>query len=342
MDNSGCRCLVWLGLCFIFLCEATVPTGEATMNERVAAAPTIDLFDSLRLNILLWTLAQPVLVLGSGFLVASMIVGGWADFKLYAVVMAVLPIPLLLLAERKWGKRQDWQLEPKEFAEDGFWLAFGALLWIPLISDWYKTPISQGFQAIRDRTFFEITVAPETAVGLVAAAVAIKIVWQFIYYWLHRVSHESLFFWRIHATHHHITKMSCMRGDRTHPFEYLHLGLSGPIVLAFTGASDEVLAVFAALSIWNGKLNHSNLPLRSMPIYDWLFTTAPMHHVHHAVDRKHSDTNYGGQIILWDRVFGTYCGDYEIERAGAGKGVPLSMKDQLMLAFYPSKRLTDL
>ena len=101
-------------------------------------------------------------------------------------------------------------------------------------------------------------------------------------------------------------------------------------------------AVSAAFGVWNGKLNHSNLPLKSLPVYDWIFATAPQHHVHHAVDRKHSDTNYGCQIILWDRVFGTYCGDEEVGQIGAGKAVPLSIKEQLMLAFYPNKRLIDL
>ena len=289
-----------------------------------------------------WTIAQPILVLGSAFLVATMVTGEWMNHKLYALIMIMLPIPLLIFAERAWGKRKDWQLEPREMAEDGFWLAFGAFLWAPLISDFYETPVSEGFRAIRDRALLDITIAPETVLGLVGAAVFLRICSSFIYYWLHRVQHESLFFWRMHATHHHITKMSCMRGDRTHPLEYLALGLSTPIVLAFAGASDSVLAVSAAFGMWNGKLNHANLPLRSLPVYDWVFATAPQHHVHHALDRNHSDTNYGCQIILWDRVFGTYCGDYEVGQIGAGKAVPLSIKEQLMLAFYPDKRLTEL
>lgn len=291
---------------------------------------------------LFWMSVQPVLVLGSLFLVASMVVGNWADQKLFALIMAMVPIPLLVFAERKWGKRQDWQLEPHELAEDVFWLICAALLWMPLISGWYDTPISQGFEAIRDRALLDVSIAPDSALGLVAAVVAINIVSGFVYYWLHRVSHESPFFWRVHATHHHITKMSCMRGDRTHPFEYFHINLGGVIVMAFLGVSDAVLAVAAAFRIWNSLLNHSNLPLRSMPVYDWIFTTAAQHHVHHALDRKHSDTNYGGQVIIWDRVFGTYCGDYQVERTGAGTGVPLSIKEQLLLAFYPRKRLMEL
>ena len=50
----------------------------------------------------------------------------------------------------------------------------------------------------------------------------------------------------------------------------------------------------------------------------------------------------GCSIILWDRLFGTYCGDTEVGQIGAGKAVPLSIKEQLALAFYPKEKLIDL
>jgi sterol desaturase/sphingolipid hydroxylase (fatty acid hydroxylase superfamily) len=146
----------------------------------------------------------------------------------------------------------------------------------------------------------------------------------------------------MHATHHHITKMGCMRGDRTHPLEYLALALGTPIALALFGASDDVIAVAAAFAFWNGNLNHANLPLRSLPGYDWVFATAPQHHAHHSLEMRQSNSNYGCNIILWDRLFGTYCGDETVGRIGAGKGVPLSIGQQLALAFYSNKKLTDL
>lgn len=262
---------------------------------------------------------------------------------LFALVMIFLPIPIFVWAERRWG-RGDWKLKPSELAEDGFWVAMGAFLWAPLITDLYRTPVSEGFRAIRDRTFLEISIEPTTVLGLFGAVIFIRICTAFPYYWLHRVQHEVLFWWRMHATHHHITKMSFLRGQRTHPLEYLALSLGRVMVLAFIGASDEVLAVSAAFGMWNGKFNHSNLPLKSLPVYDWIFATAPQHHVHHSVNRRQSDSNYGCYIILWDRVFGTYCGDEsnDVKQIGAGKAVPLSIKEQLMLAFYPNKRLVDL
>jgi sterol desaturase/sphingolipid hydroxylase (fatty acid hydroxylase superfamily) len=167
-----------------------------------------------------WMSVQPVLVLGSIILVATMVASEWANHKLYAVIMIMLPIPVLLIAERFLAKRRDWLLKPAELWEDAFWYGMGIFLWGPIVSGYYSTPISEGFRAIRDRSPLDITVAPETVTGLVLGALLIRVLSGFPYYWLHRVQHESRLFWRLHATHHHITKMSCMRGARTHPLEH--------------------------------------------------------------------------------------------------------------------------
>ena len=221
---------------------------------------------------------------------------------LFTTFMILLPLPLLIVAERVWTKREDWLLTPREFAEDAFWLGFAALLWIPLYDDVYQTPLSEAFTWLRDRSPLEVTLAPTTVPGLLGAVMLVKLVESFIYYWCHRIQHESLFFWRMHATHHHITKMGCLRGDRTHPLEYLTLALGTPIALALFGASEDVIAVTAAFHFWNGNLNHANLPLRSAR-YDWIFATAPQHHAHHALELRQSNSNYGCNIIR-DRLFG--------------------------------------
>ena len=291
---------------------------------------------------IVWASVQPVLVMGSMLLVAIMVANDWLHQELFSAIMIVLPIPLIIFAERIWTKRKDWLLEPKELVEDAGWLAAGGFIWVPLYSNYYETPIADGFRAVRDATPLNISLDPTTVPGLIGTSIMVLLVSTFIYYWLHRVQHESLLWWRIHATHHHITKMGCMRGDRTHPLEWATLFLGTPIALSLLGASDGVMAVVGAFSIWNGTLNHSNLPIRTTPVYDWVFATAPQHHVHHAHLRRQADSNYGCMIILWDRIFGTYCGDDTVGQIGAGKAKALSVKDQLMLAFYPDKKLKDL
>lgn len=298
--------------------------------------------DRWTLNQFVWASAQPVLVMGSVSLIAVMVANDWQYRGLFGAIMIILPTILCIFAERIWTKRKDWLLEPKEMAEDAFWLAFAGLLWVPLYSGFYETPISAGFKAVRDLTPLQVSLDPSSTVGILGTALLVLLVSSFVYYWMHRVQHESLFFWRMHATHHHITKMGCMRGDRTHPLEYMTLFLGTPIALALLGASDGVMAVAGSFGIWNGVLNHSNLPLKTMPIYDWVFATAPQHHAHHALERRQADSNYGCMIILWDRVFGTYCGDSEVGQIGAGKAIPLSIKQQLLLAFYSDEKLKNL
>ena len=290
----------------------------------------------------LWSLPQPILVMGTVLLVANMVASEWIHRELFAAIMIVLPIPLMIFAERIWTKREDWLLEPKEMAEDAGWLAAGGFIWVPLYSNYYETPISNGFKALRDSSPLSVGLEPTTVVGILGSTMLVMLISTFIYYWLHRVQHESLLWWRIHATHHHITKMGCMRGDRTHPLEWATLMLGTPIALALLGASDGVMAVAGAFGIWNGTMNHANLPLKSLPVYDWVFATAQQHHVHHAYERRQADSNYGCMLILWDRVFGTYCADETEGQIGAGKCVPLSIKDQLALAFYSDEKLKSL
>ncbi len=289
----------------------------------------------------LWTLPQPIIVLGSMFAVATAFTTEWMDAKLLATIMIVLPLPLLLIAERIWTKREDWIPTPKELAEDAFWLAGAAFIWVPLYDDYYDTPISDAFNWIREASALPFSLQPESALGLVLCAIFAKTIAELIYYWLHRLQHETLFWWRIHATHHHITKMSAARSDRTHPLEFAALSLGTPIVLALFGASDQVVAVGAAFGFTNGYINHSNLPLRS-GIYGWFFSTAEMHHLHHSHDLDSSNSNYGCTIIIWDRLFGTFSGSTEIERIGAGTGKPLSIFTQYALAFLPDEKLKKL
>ena len=315
--------------------------GSASATEEHAADPSVEFQHTARSHFL-WSLPQPILVLGSMLAVATAITTEWINPDLFTTIMIVLPLPLFLFMERVWPKRKDWILEPKELAEDAFWLAGAAFIWVPLYDDYYETPISQAFDWLRENSAVPFSLEPESALGLMAAALFVRITAEFIYYWLHRIQHETLFWWRIHATHHHITKMSAARGDRTHPLEWLALSFSTPVILGLFGASDDVVAVAAAFGFWNGYCNHSNLPFVTNRLYGLIFSTASMHHVHHSNHLENSNKNYGCNIIIWDRVFGTYYDCDTVGSIGAGTGKPLSISEQYALAFYPDEKLKQL
>lgn len=331
--------------------------GSEHLKDTVAAAEVETLPEAMdppayvyksKLTEFLWTLPQPIIALTMMSAVAIAITGGsmtpealQGDADLLTGFLLFSPLFIILAAERIWTKKKGWLLNWREYGEDAFWLFTAAYIWIPLVSDYYSTPIEDAFGWIRDNSFIPVTLEASTIPGLILCAVVVQTVSEFIYYWIHRWSHSYTLLWRTHATHHHITKMSAMRSNRTHPTEFLALSFSAPVVLALFGASTEVIAVSAALGFINGWITHSNLPLRS-GVWNWYFTSPEHHQLHHSHDFDDSNKNFGCGIIIWDKIFGTFSNSSHIERCGSGTGKQLSLFDQYMLMFYSSDRLKQL
>ncbi|MFT4814998.1 MAG: sterol desaturase/sphingolipid hydroxylase (fatty acid hydroxylase superfamily) [Pseudohongiellaceae bacterium] len=288
-----------------------------------------------------WSLPQPVILFGFSLLVASAAITGWIDLSVLVPVLLFVPIPLLWLAECLMPKRKDWLLDWKDFTEDLFWVACSFLIWGPIYDDAYDTPISNLFTLLRDNSGFGFRLEADTTGGLLVAAFIAIFAAEFIGYWAHRVQHRFMFLWRIHATHHHITKMSVARAERTHPLEFLGLNLGSAVALAFLGASAEVVAVVVVFRLNTAHLCHSNLPLVS-GAWGWLFNTPEWHQLHHSCIYKESNTNFGCTVILWDRLFGTFSGENYIEQVGNGSGEKLSIVTQLLIPFKSDKALREL
>lgn len=289
----------------------------------------------------LWSLPQPIIVLGFSLLTASAAINGWANLSLLVPLLMFAPIPLLWLAERLRPKRKDWLLNWKDLAEDLFWLAGTYLIWVPIYDQAYDTPISNLFESVRDASGFPFRLEAETTGGLLIAALIAIFAAELIGYWAHRLQHRFMFLWRIHATHHHITKMSVARAERTHPLEFLGLNLGSAVALAFLGSSAEVVAVVVVFRLNTAHLCHANLPLVS-GVFGWLFNTAEWHQLHHSCDYKEANTNFGCTVILWDRLFGTFSGKDQIERVGNGTGNKLSLMTQLLIPFKSDQKLREL
>jgi len=288
-----------------------------------------------------WSLPQPVFVFGCTALVASAITTQWMDAQLLIAIMLGLSIPVLLVAERIVPRRDDWLLNWRDVAEDAFWVFATYLIWVPIYDEYYDTPISTAFASLREASAFPFRLEADTITGLLVAAMVGIIAIEFIGYWAHRLQHRFMFLWRIHATHHHITKMSVARADRTHPLEFLGLNLGSAVALAYLGASADVVAVVLVFRLTAGHVNHCNLPLTS-GVFGWVFNTAEWHQLHHSCVYEESNTNYGCTIILWDRIFGTFSNKSSIERVGNGTGQQLSLLTQLTIPFRSNTVLRSL
>jgi sterol desaturase/sphingolipid hydroxylase (fatty acid hydroxylase superfamily) len=289
----------------------------------------------------LWSLPQPIYAFGCTLLAAYTMANPWMEPTLLAAILMFLPFPVFLILERIKPRKKEWLLDWKDLLEDSFWVVGTYAIWLPIYSEYYDTPISRLFFPLRDSIGIDFQLAANTTGGFFLNAMIAIFAIEFIAYWLHRLQHRYMFLWRIHATHHHITKMSVARADRTHPLEFLGLNLSGAVAFALLGASTEVIAVTLVFRMVTAHICHTNLPLQS-GAFGWLFNTAEWHQLHHSRDLAESNTNFGCTVIVWDRLFGTFSAKNNIDQLGNGTGRRLSLATQLLLPFQSNDEIRKL
>ena len=129
-----------------------------------------------------------------------------------------------------------------------------------------------------------------------------------VIYGQHVVFHKLPFLWRLHRVHHADTEMDVTTGVRFHPVEIiLSIGIKlGAIALL--GAPPLAVFLFEVILNAGAMFTHANLRLpekmeRGLRL---LFVTPGMHRVHHSAERIDTDSNYGFNLSVWDRIFSTY------------------------------------
>ncbi len=127
-------------------------------------------------------------------------------------------------------------------------------------------------------------------------------------YGQHVAFHAVPMLWRLHRMHHADLEFDVTTGLRFHPGEIL---LSMAIKLgavATLGAPPLAVLVFEVMLNATSMFNHGNvrLPLSLDHMLRCIIVTPDMHRVHHSIDRRETNSNFGFNLPWWDRLFGTY------------------------------------
>ena len=130
------------------------------------------------------------------------------------------------------------------------------------------------------------------------------VIYDFFYYWFHRISHERQIFWASHVAHHQsedYNLSTALRQTGTGAF----VSWVFYIPMFLVGIPSYVFISVASLNLIYQFWVHSE----HIPKLGWFenyFVTASNHRVHHAQNDEYIDKNYGGVFIIWDRMFGTH------------------------------------
>jgi sterol desaturase/sphingolipid hydroxylase (fatty acid hydroxylase superfamily) len=156
----------------------------------------------------------------------------------------------------------------------------------------------------------------ELAIALIVLDLAI--------WFQHLASHKVPIFWRLHQVHHADRDIDVTTAVRFHPVEIALSMLWKIAVVVPLGASPFAVFLFEVVLNACALFNHANIALPgSLDRVLRIFVVTPdMHRVHHSVLHKEHDRNYGFNLSLWDRLFGTYLAEPEAGQQGMTIGLP--------------------
>jgi sterol desaturase/sphingolipid hydroxylase (fatty acid hydroxylase superfamily) len=155
---------------------------------------------------------------------------------------------------------------------------------------------------------------------------------EFCYYWYHRASHRVRFFWATHAVHHSPNQLTLSTAYR--------LGVTGKLTgsalfftpLVWLGIKPEVVLLTLFLNLmYQAWLHTTYIP--KLGWFEYVFNTPSAHRVHHASNVAYLDANYGGVLIIFDRLFGTYVEERGDEACRYGLVTPTTSRNPFVVEF---------
>ena len=140
------------------------------------------------------------------------------------------------------------------------------------------------------------------------ALILVVVILDFAVWLEHVVSHHWPLLWRIHKVHHADVDLDVTSALRFHPIEILVSMAWKGAVVALLGAPAAAVLVFEIILNGMAMFNHSNvrLPLWADRLLRPFVVTPDMHRIHHSIIERETNTNYGFNLSVWDRLFGVY------------------------------------
>ena len=154
---------------------------------------------------------------------------------------------------------------------------------------------------------------------------------DFTYYWFHRISHESRFFWASHIIHHssqHYNLSTALRQTWTGSFISFIFWIGLPLI----GFHPVMIFAQMSISLIYQYWIHTELINKMPRWFEAVFNTPSHHRVHHATNPQYLDRNHAGIFIIWDKIFGTF--EAEVEKPVYGLVKNISSFNPLYVAFH--------
>jgi sterol desaturase/sphingolipid hydroxylase (fatty acid hydroxylase superfamily) len=136
------------------------------------------------------------------------------------------------------------------------------------------------------------------------------ILFDFMQYWFHRISHTFQILWGFHVVHHSANDMNLSVSFRN-PWFIQIVSISWQCSFVLLGMHPDVVVAIITIGYIIAFWVHAKM-IKRMPKLEKVIITPSLHRIHHSSRKEHLDKNFGHFFSIWDRLFGTFCSD-EVE-----------------------------
>jgi sterol desaturase/sphingolipid hydroxylase (fatty acid hydroxylase superfamily) len=153
---------------------------------------------------------------------------------------------------------------------------------------------------------------------------------EFCYYWYHRISHTVRFFWANHAVHHSPNQLTLSSAYRLGWLTKIMGSSLFFTPLSWLGVRPEiVLSVLSLNLLYQFWLHATWIP--KLGWLEYVFNTPSSHRVHHASNEIYLDANFGGVLVIFDRLFGTYVAERADVPCRYGLTTPVTSRNPVVV-----------
>ena len=272
---------------------------------------------------IVFSLFQPVMIVAI-VLFWSTAPASWTHSSWTLNAVNVIITGIVVSLEFFNERHASWRINRREFATDLFYTALVFTVIAQLTVLLCDHPLSVVKHQLGISTPWSMHFPFFLQVALVI------VLTEFGQYWMHYAMHHT-FLWWSHAPHHHITQMNTMKGAVGNPTELFLITLS---VVALFDLPEPAIFCAAGIQTLSGCCTHCNVRFNPPRWYSFIFNTIEAHSLHHAWSPNYEDTrcNYGGTLIIFDRLFGTFR-EGESEIVGQDDRKRLSIWEQFIFTF---------
>ena len=135
-------------------------------------------------------------------------------------------------------------------------------------------------------------------------------IFDFLQWFHHWVRHRITALWHFHVIHHSQRELNLFTDLRVHFVEYLVAQVITFIPMFLLGLTPGAIVGTGFVIQWYTRLIHANVRTNFGPLKHVL-VSPQFHRIHHSIERRHQDKNFGVILTLWDRAFGTLYPGYD-------------------------------